>query len=103
MGILASTVKAVTTRRRIAGISVILFAVLIAALWFLDASLFDSTIEYLNNHGGYAALFLVAATIAAWVLLWMNKSITKYSVLTPILITILTIIALTMPMAIGVS
>ena len=53
----------IANRKLLAGLVIGAAAVLFILLWFLADGFNASVVDYLNGHGGYALLFLLAATL----------------------------------------
>jgi len=81
----------------IVAISFAVLAVIIAALWLYDSSIFDPLTSYLNERGGWFAMLFVFAVIATWAFALIAKRITPLVLLPAIFVTILLLIALFIP------
>lgn len=103
MGIFGSTAKAVTTRKGIAGLAILVLVIVFAVLWFNDSSLFDGAIDYLNDHGGYAVLFLAAVTAFSWISIWISKTFLPIPIALALLTTVFLIVALFIKMTIVIG
>ena len=94
MGLLAATKKAAGTRRRIALISIVILIIILSALYIYDATIFNSLISYINDHGGKTLLLLTVSAAVLWLLTWISKTPDRWKVVMSAFVTILAFLAL---------
>jgi len=93
--------KFLTTKRGIAITLIVVITVVVLALWAWDATIFDPLVSYLNEHGGFAALFLVGAAVLAWLFILLPRKMDPWSIALAVILTIFAFVALLMGMEIG--
>jgi hypothetical protein len=101
MSLFGAGAKALATRQGITVAVILVVSFFLLVMWLFNPGAFDSFVAYLNEHGGFAALFLVTSAILSAIVMWISKKIDPYSVALAFVITVLALVALVVPMTIG--